>query len=149
MIEETYTFSGSFNETSQQDSVPPVLRALIDMVLYGPSIQTQMDGHSSQAASTIAQLIKFNGHRTYKKGTTTKNPEQATRHSTMCETLAPALLYIDMMLNAETRNRGLIDKLFNMGISISYDRVLWFSAELGNQACQLYHKEGVVCPPTL
>ena len=45
--------------------------------------------------------------------------------------------------------RGLVDKLFSLGLSISYDRVLHLSAQMGNSVCQLYHIEQVVCPPTL
>ena len=40
-------------------------------------------------------------------------------------------------------------KLFNLGLSISYDRVLRLSAEMGNRVCQRFHMEQVVCPPML
>ena len=53
------------------------------------------------------------------------------------------------MLRAETRKRGLVDKLFSLGLNISHDRVLRLSAQMGNSVCQLYHIEQVVCPPTL
>ena len=39
--------------------------------------------------------------------------------------------------------------LFNLGLSISYDRVLHLSAEMGNHVCQRFHVEQVVCPPML
>ena len=39
--------------------------------------------------------------------------------------------------------------MFHLGLSISYDRVLRLSAELGNSVCQQFHMEQVVCPPTL
>ena len=42
-----------------------------------------------------------------------------------------------------------MDKLFYLGLSISYDRVLRLSAQMGNSVYQLYHIEHVVCPPTL
>jgi len=53
------------------------------------------------------------------------------------------------MIHAITRKKNLIDELFNLGLCISYDRVLSLSAEMGNRVCQLYHMEKVVCPPTL
>ena len=59
------------------------------------------------------------------------------------------LLYVGLMLHAETRKRGLVDRLFSLGLIISYDRVLRLSAQMGNSVCQLYHIEQVVCPPTL
>ena len=42
-----------------------------------------------------------------------------------------------------------MDKLFNLGLSISYDCVLRLSAEMGNRVCQRFHVEQVVCPPML
>ena len=57
--------------------------------------------------------------------------------------------YVGLMLHAETRKRGLVDKLFSLGLSISYDRVLRLSAQMENSVCQLYHIEQVVCLPTL
>lgn len=40
-----------------------------------------------------------------------------------------------------------MDKLFHLGLSISYDRVLQISADLGNAVNQFYRMENVVCPP--
>ncbi len=42
-----------------------------------------------------------------------------------------------------------MDKLYHLGFSISYDRVLRLSAEMGNSVCQRFHMEQVVCPPIL
>ena len=42
-----------------------------------------------------------------------------------------------------------MDNLFNLGPSISYDRVLRLSAEIANRVCQSFHMEQVVCPPML
>ena len=39
--------------------------------------------------------------------------------------------------------------MFNLGLSISCDRVLRLSAEMGNRVCQRFHVEQVVCPPML
>ena len=54
-------------------------------------------------------------------------------------------------LNVDGKRCFLIpkDKLFSCGLSISYDRVLRLSAEMGNRACQMFQTEQVVCPPTL
>ena len=45
--------------------------------------------------------------------------------------------------------RELVDRLFNLGLSISYDRVLRLSAEMGNSVCQRFHMQQVVCPPIM
>ena len=53
------------------------------------------------------------------------------------------------MLHANTRKRELVDTLSGLGISISYDRVLRISAEMGNGVCQNFLVENAVCPPKL
>ena len=71
----------------------------------------------------------------------------SVRHSSALETPLP--IYIGLMLHAQTRKRELVDKLFNLGLSISYDCVLHLSAEMGNRVCQHFHMEQVVCSPML
>ena len=51
-----------------------------------------------------------------------------------------------MMLYAHTRKRGLIDKMFALGISISYDRVLQLSTDLANAVSERYKESQVVFP---
>lgn len=53
------------------------------------------------------------------------------------------------MTHAETRKRTIVDELYNLGLSISYDRVLEISTEMGNKVSTHYESEGVVCPPKL
>jgi len=53
------------------------------------------------------------------------------------------------MLHAKTRKKELVDRLFNLGLSISYDRVMCLSAEMGNNVCQRFRMEQVVCPTTM
>ena len=125
-----------------------VLVAMVNMVLDGPIIKHQSISSTTQAALSIAQLLKFNSVKQRRKQGATKTQEPpAVRHSTSQETPLPT--YVGLMLHAETRKRGLVDKLFSLGLNISYDRVLRLSAQMGNSVCQLYHIEQVVCPPTL
>ena len=37
----------------------------------------------------------------------------------------------------------------NLGLSVSYDRVLNLSTEMGNKVCDLYQSQQLVCPPQL
>uniref|UniRef100_UPI0035902B8E protein mono-ADP-ribosyltransferase PARP3 isoform X1 n=2 Tax=Myxine glutinosa TaxID=7769 RepID=UPI0035902B8E len=39
--------------------------------------------------------------------------------------------------------------MFNLGLSISYDRVLSISTDLGNRICRFFQNEGTVCRPEL
>ena len=43
----------------------------------------------------------------------------------------------------------LVDTLFHLGLSISYDRVLDISMDMAISASQQYDSEGVVCPLNL
>ena len=42
-----------------------------------------------------------------------------------------------------------MDRLCHLGMSISYDRVLRLSAQMGNDVCEQFHRDHVVCPPKL
>ena len=134
------TFNGTFPEGVQQDSVPNTLVSLISMILDGPS-NTSQAKPVSQAALTIAQLIVFNSHVRRRKDSVSMH------HSKEKETPLPE--YIGLMVHALTRSRTLIDKLYELGLSISYDRVLEISSSMGNTVCEYYSENHVVCPPKL
>ena len=42
-----------------------------------------------------------------------------------------------------------IDKLYYLGMCVSYDRLLQISTDMGNKACADYQQTGDVCPPKL
>ena len=101
--------------------MPNVLVAMVNMVLDGPSIKNQSLSSSTQAALSIAQLLNFNIVKQRRKQGAAKTQEPpAVRHSTSQET--PLLTYVGLMLHAETRKRGLVDKLFSLGLNISHER---------------------------
>ena len=68
----------------------------------------------------------------------------ATRHDLNRE--PPLPVYLGLLVHAETRKKTLVDKLYRLGLSISYDRVMQISADLGNSVCTQFEEEGVVCP---
>ena len=53
-------FSSSFENNCQQKSVPPLLLALVNMVLERPCIKDHKQECSTQAVLSIAQFLKFN-----------------------------------------------------------------------------------------
>ena len=90
MFEDTDRFSGSFQGGCQEDSVPNVLVAMVNMVLDGPSIKNQSLSSSTQAALSIAQLLNFNSVKQRRKQGAAKTQEPpAVRHSTSQETPLP------------------------------------------------------------
>lgn len=58
-------------------------------------------------------------------------------------------MYIGLMLHAQTRKRELVDRLSHLGLSISYDRILRLTAQMGSSVCEQFNREQVVCPPKL
>jgi len=125
-------FEGHFSEMCHQDAVPPPFLALLSMVIGGANIQEQSNNPAEQQVSlSIAQLnlVQFNAvHR---------RREQARMYHLP--------VYLGLLLHGETRKKGLVNKLYDLGLSISCDRV----TEMGNEVCARYHAENVVCPPKL
>lgn len=105
IIGEDKLFNG-FPPDCQQDSVPPVLLALVTTILEGASMKHHTES-TIQAALSISQLLKFNSlkHRRADTGSIAC----PVRHATAQETPVP--IYIGLMLHAHTRKRELVDKL--------------------------------------
>ncbi len=120
-------FTGSFEENCQSKSVSHSLLALVSMVLEGPCIKEQSDS-STQVALSIAQILKYNSVKYVRKHTASS---PSIRHSSAQETPLP--VYIGLMIHAKTRKKDLVDELFDLGLCISYDRVLSLSAQMGNR----------------
>ena len=58
-------------------------------------------------------------------------------------------VYLGMLMHTKTHKRDMVDALFHMGVSVSYDRVLSISTDLGDSICRFFQPEGAVCPPEL
>ena len=69
------------------------------------------------------------------------------RHIMTRETPLP--IYVGLSLHAHTREKKLVQKFHRLGLSISYDRVMQLSTDIGNAVCKKYEEESVVCPPSL
>lgn len=143
MLAKTQQFDGSFDPKCQANSVPHSLLALVNMILDGTNItdQTVNESEGTSAALALSQLLIFNSVKHGRTGTT------KIRHNVDKETPLP--MYIGLVVHAHTRQRFLVDKLYRLGLSISYDRVMQISSNLGNSVCSLYERQQVVCPPKL
>ena len=111
------------------------------MILEGPNARCHLTGKPSQAALTLAQLLKFNSVKHARK------TEQCTRHIKSQETPLP--VYIGVMLHVKTQKRDLIDRLYALGMSISYDHILRLSSDMANAVCEHFKETDTVCPPNL
>src|SRR6218665_2851259 len=139
MFSSKFTFSGSFDSKSQENSVPQVLLTLVNMLLEGPGNFECID---NQAALSIAQLMIFNVvKRPRKTSTDVQHSAPVSRHPLSQETPMP--VYLGMMLYASTREKATVDKCFKLGLSISYSRVLQISNDVATSSCNQYNAEVV------
>ena len=141
MLDHKSTFDGTFHEGYIEQAIPPSLLQFVGMVEHGADIKSQLRFGASKTDLAIAQLLQYNCYARYKEGAATH------RHSKDRETPFP--VYMGMSVHAKTRKRTLVEMLHEHGISISYDRVLEISAQLGEATLSKDVKDGVVCPPIL
>jgi hypothetical protein len=141
MLKLQSTFTGTFDKDCQVKSVPHSLLTLVFMIHRGPSIMAQGADGFSQATLSVAQLLQYNCF-------VQQRPEAAgVHHNKARETPLP--VYIGLNIHARTRKREVIDTMFDLCLSVSYDRVLEISTAMGNRVYEQYHRDAVVCPPNL
>ena len=135
-----FSFTGEFTSDCQLKSVPPSLMCLVSMLLNGPNIESQ-DFEESQACLTFAQLIIFNMKKIKKLAT------KSDRHNQDRE--PPLPLYLGMSVHAQTRSKKFVNQLYELGLSLSYQRVDDIMNNLATSVCDHFKSVGVVCPLSL
>jgi len=138
MQQKTSTFTGSFGNNCQEEAIPQSLLALVSMIMDGTNIKNKDPDTFRQSALTVAQLLQFNSSTRRRASST------GIRHNTDKETPLP--VYLGLLIHGQTRKRELVETLFHLGVSISYDRVLDISTNMATAAATQYEKDGVVCP---
>ena len=115
MAKQSNEFDGKFNNTCQIKSVPMLLLRLVSSLIDGNS----GNGNGfSQEVLTVAQMIMFHQRQSSKKA-----PQAVVRrHKKTQET--PVMVYLGLKLYSITRSRNIIYCIFQLGMCISYDRVL-------------------------
>ena len=116
--EVTNSFQGNFPVNCQQESIPFLLLSLCSLLIDGAD---PTPTNVSQAALSVPQLIIFS----YKKQSKIVQTNEASlanrRH--LKKHVTPLPLYIGLKLMT-MRAKTIIQKLFLLGICISYDRCL-------------------------
>ena len=141
MLHHKSNFSSTFHDTDLQRAVPPSLLQFVCMIEHGADIKSQIQHGASKSDLSISQLLQYNCFAKYKEGT------DVHRHSKDRET--PFAVYMGLYVFAKIRKRQIIEMLHENGLSISYDRVLEISAQLGEAVVAQYVEDGVICPPVL
>ena len=139
VLHNGFKFDGKFESGCQKESVPSTLKTLVSMLLNGANLKDQ-DSIDSQASLTISQSILFN----FK---ICASSSSKSRHSLDRE--PPLPLYIGMMIHTETRSKKTVTELHDMGLSVSYDRILQLEDKLATAVCEDFRDKGVVVPAQL
>ena len=140
---EDSTFDGNFTRDCQQHFLPQSLKSFVDNILQGSKISSSHK-QLTQSTLTISQLIVQNSIKRIRKNLKTTNE---IHHSRARE--SPLEVYLGMLMHATTRKKCLIEKLHNLGISISYKLVMKLATTLGNNLLTHYNTVKIVCSPTL
>ena len=93
---------------------------------------------------TLSQLFIFNAVKRHRDP---QSDATAISHDPNRE--PPLPVYLGLLVHAETREKTLVDKLYRLGLSISYDRVMQISADVGNSVCAQFEDDGIVFPSKL
>ena len=106
------------------------------MIEHGADIKPQIQHGASKSDLSISQLLQYNCFAKCKEGT------YVHRHSKDRET--PFAVYMGLHVFAQMRKRQIIEMLHENGLSISYDRVLEISAQLGEAVVAQYVEDGII-----
>ena len=102
MFTQKYTFDGSCESKCQPNSVPPSLVSLVNMILYGPNIETQASTLTkSQSGLTISQLLQYNSYHRRSSGEVRRERRNKSRET-------PLPIFVGLSIHAKTRSRDLV-----------------------------------------
>lgn len=139
-------FNGTFPSDCQENSIPASLKTLVNIVLRGPNvIGRQVERSSDQACLTISQLIVFNSVTRDRRQSESSSSSKHHIKAKEC----PIPIYTSLKIHGATRDKSLVDAFYQLGISVSYDRLLTITSDVANSVCLRYKREGVVCPAVL
>ena len=121
--------------------LPSSLRFLVSIILKGLNIKDQ-EKSESQACLTVCETIIFNAK---KRSCKTKTGQ--TRHSASHE--PPLPLYVGLSIHSSTRGKTLIEKMYQMGISVSCDCIMEIENWLATSLCARFKEDRCVSPTCL
>ena len=133
-------FNGNLNSKNQDRSLSPFLLVLLSMLING---EVNIKEKCSQAVLTLSGMVKYNTQK-LKKSTHALNHRHHKR-----ERETPVSMYVRLKLYLTGRSKTIIDHLFHLGISISYDRVLSITKSLYGVLHRNYVQQNIFLPTNL
>lgn len=150
-LQKQEPFNGSFPSDCLTTPVPEELRSFISVILQGTSIlreqeQLDMNAHIHgrvKIASTISQQLVYNTC----SGTHHATKTDTIRHGKGHET--PFVLYQGLKLHGDGRLKKQIENAHELGLSVSYGRVVEVKQTIARAVCKRHAEDGVVLPTNL
>ena len=144
-------FSGTFSPDCLISPVPQELRSFVSIILQGPSILREHDNVEAdeplhgrdKVACTISQLLIYNTYGGIHHATKTNT----IRHVKERET--PLLLYQCLKMHEDARLKKQIENAHELGMSVSYGRVMDVKRAIARAVCKCHTEDGVVLPTNL
>ena len=81
------------------------------------------------------------------KDESTRSKTGQTRHTKSHE--QPLPLYVAFSIHGSTRSKTLINKMYHLGLSVSYQRILELEESLATSISEIFEKDGYVAPACL
>ena len=133
-------FNGSFSPGCQQNSLPSSLKSLVSLILNGPNLKDQ-DKCEPQVCLTVSQVILFNMKK--------KSSDSVVKTRHILDREPPLPIYVGLSIHHMTRSKKLIQQLYQVGVCVSYDRVLELEDWIASSVCERFEEDGVVTPACL
>ncbi len=153
ILEKQVPFNGSFSPHCLSSAVHETVLRFVNVLLQGPKStihnpsgrQSDSDaamGAREQIACTLSQLLIFNTVKYASSSNTTH-----IRHSKERETPFP--LYHGIKLHGDARLKHQIETSHQLGISVSYARVMEVKTQVARAVCKRHDMDGIVLPTNL
>jgi len=110
------------------------LKILVNLLFDGGNIMDQ-DSNDSQICLTISQLVLFNCKKLFNAK---KESSSKQWHSLSYE--PPMPLYFGLNIHTKTRSKKLVTELHELGLCVSYNRVLQIENRLTLGVCEYFKR---------
>jgi len=111
------------------------------------SLSSGMGTYSSRPDDTTYRAARlYAWSNSSESRTLSDDPVTRIVHSSAAQKELEVPLYIGLTVHAATRKKHLVDKLFSVGVCVSYDRVMSVLNDLARGLCNRFELDKAVCP---
>lgn len=131
--EENVPFNGILNSETSKNNTPMKFLKFAHQVLTG----TKEGFEGNETARTITQVFKINAKKRVRPVSLCPRQRIASAEPT-------TPIYLGLKTHLHTRCKKLVQTMFHLGTSISYDRVVSVEKRMATAVAEQYRRDGVV-----